>query len=124
MKLTTFLYKSSKSTSRGAFELAATGFTELCQEVRRRSAKEAGFSNLLDEWLDECLAILKDEEKVKRLCNTRRSAGLPFMFVAICSADVGRRSKPLLMKTMMEIFPLAEDLSDEEVACHARNILR
>ena len=58
------------------------------------------------------------------MCNTRRSAGLPYLFSAICSCDIGKRGKPLLLKAMDKIFPLAKQVENPELSCHGRNILR
>ena len=117
-----FLDQLTHGRHRGAFELAATGFTNLCKDARCHNSSE--ISNLPEEWLRLTIDILSDEEKCKSLCNTRRSAGLPFLFTALCCSDVGQRGKPLLHQSMGVLFPLAKQVDNPDLSCHARNILR
>ena len=117
-----FLGQLTRGRHRGAFELAAAGFTSLCKHARTQTNPQ--IKELPDKWLEETFDLLRDEGKNRSFCNTRRSAGLPFLFSAICCADVGQRGKPLLHSSIKTLFPLAENVDHADRSCHARNALR
>jgi len=59
------------------------------------------------------------------LCNTRRSAGVPYLFSAIACADSATsKSKLLLKQIIATLFPIAAQNESPDISCHARNILR
>ena len=56
-----FILQLTRGRHRGAFELAATGFENLCKNARISENQE--IFSLPEIWLDSCLAILADNEK-------------------------------------------------------------
>ena len=117
-----FLGQLTRGRHRGAFELAAAGFTSLCKYSRTQN--DTRINQLPERWLEKTIDLLQDDGKNQSFCNTRRSAGLPFLFSAICCADVGQRGKPLLHYSIKTLFPLAENIDHTDRSCHARNALR
>ena len=111
----------TRARHRGAFELAAEAFRSLCIQTRKGETTK----HLLDEWCQECLAIITDKTKIDALCQTRRSAGLPHLFAALACADAATtREKAVLRKLVNVFMPIAAQSQSPDDSCHARNILR
>lgn len=64
---------------RGAFEQVYCGFSQVCNALSRCAVDEE-LRRLPSEWLKDLIADLEDDQSAAKLCATRRSAGLPFMF--------------------------------------------
>uniref|UniRef100_A0A1Y1MLP0 tRNA (32-2'-O)-methyltransferase regulator THADA n=3 Tax=Photinus pyralis TaxID=7054 RepID=A0A1Y1MLP0_PHOPY len=84
---------------RGAFEQASVGFSNLCSVIWRLEGTSV--SSLPAQWLGDITAILNGAsfEGVKS-CETRRSAGIPFMVQAILSTEPITASSKLFEKCM------------------------
>lgn len=89
---------------RGAFEQVYTGFSLLCNalwkytnlhfvlrtivliSIESRSPIES-LHRLPEAWLLDVIGDLLDAKRVTKLCATRRSAGLPFLFQVLNQAE-------------------------------------
>lgn len=79
-------------------------------------------------WVDEVLNMLKGigfEKIFKKLCSTRRSAGLPFMIIAILTTEPTQGS-PVFEKCIRTLLDICKDMSveNERALTHSMNILR
>ncbi|GAB0092286.1 hypothetical protein DMENIID0001_072760 [Sergentomyia squamirostris] len=104
---------------RGAFEVSAVGFSKLCSRLCMERTPEV--ANLPKDWLDDLLnAILLtvNETKYKKLCGTRRSAGLPFLIQSILTS-----CDPSLFHGAMKRL-LKESKLSTDGRIHTMNVLR
>ena len=54
----------------------------------------------METWLDDAFLFFHDQSRMTELCNTRRSAGLPYLFCSIACADSATsRSKDLMKES-------------------------
>ncbi|KAI9564730.1 hypothetical protein GHT06_008471 [Daphnia sinensis] len=107
---------------RGAFEQVYCGFSQLCYALWRSSKSE--LHNCPASWLLDLVQDLKDNESAAKLCATRRSAGLPFIFQAILSPEVEMGSGELFKNTIESLLEIASNGVAHECRIHALNILR
>ncbi|XP_057370348.1 thyroid adenoma-associated protein homolog isoform X2 [Daphnia carinata] len=107
---------------RGAFEQVYCGFSQLCYALWRSSKPE--IHNCPTSWLLELVQDLKDNDSAAKLCATRRSAGLPFIFQAILSPEVEMGSGELFKNTIESLLEIASNGKSNECRIHALNILR
>ena len=90
-----FTNQLTKARHRGAFELAALGFKNLCIQTKKSDSAE--INGLMETWLEDAFLFFHDQSRMTELCNTRRSAGLPYLFCSIACADSATsRSKDLM----------------------------
>ncbi|KAK9874674.1 hypothetical protein WA026_005494 [Henosepilachna vigintioctopunctata] len=108
---------------RGVFEQAYVGFCLLCECYWRSNQKY--INSLPVTWLRRGLSLVKGEEVDDRLCSTRRSAGMPFLIMAILTTDPSL-DHAAFHTTMAELTVLAEEPNEEKIEyrTHALNILR
>ncbi len=72
---------------KGAMEMQYEALLEFCEGVH--NSENSDMRGLPDKWLRSVLEALKvDQDWVKKLCSTRRSAGLPYLINAILQATV------------------------------------
>ncbi|KAK5650107.1 hypothetical protein RI129_001136 [Pyrocoelia pectoralis] len=90
---------------RGAFEQAAVGFSSLCSTLWRLEGTTV--NSLPIQWLDDIKSILYGTSSggVKS-CETRRSAGIPFMVQAILSTEpttANAKHFIIFMKSLLDV---------------------
>ena len=71
-----FTHQLTEARHRGAFEMAYTGFSQLCHALWMSS--EEVLCQQPSMWVGELLESLESTSVAKLLTVTRRSAGLPF----------------------------------------------
>ena len=71
-----FTHQLMEARHRGAFEMAYTGFSQLCRALW--VSPEEQLSQQPSAWVGELLEPLQSSSVAKLLTVTRRSAGLPF----------------------------------------------
>ena len=71
-----FTHQLTEARHRGAFEMAYTGFSQLCHALWMSSDRE--LSQQPAVWVGELPESLQSSSVAKLLTVTRRSAGLPF----------------------------------------------
>ena len=103
---------------RGAFEQVYCGFSQSCNALSRCPDDE--LNRLPSEWLRDLIRDLDDDESAAKLCATRRSAGLPFMFQAIFSLEVEMGRDELFAYSMESLLTMASSKG----SIHSLNILR
>ena len=101
---------------RGAFEQAYVGFCSLCSFMW----SNAKYKNVPVKLLEDTLEGL---EKSNKFCNTRRSAGVPYLIQAVVSTEPSLSNHSSLKLTLDRLIKLCKD-SRDEVRIHAYNILR
>ncbi|KAI6648375.1 Thyroid adenoma-associated protein isoform X2 [Oopsacas minuta] len=116
---------------RGAFELTYVGFVKLCNCLWL-SPTPSVFS-LPSIWLQEVLSNLLNNEKRETQmnllsCATRRSAGLPYLVLAILSNEPKHLNNKYLSITMDTLTTIAAKVvqspEDIIIQVHSLNILR
>ncbi|XP_044736983.1 thyroid adenoma-associated protein homolog [Chrysoperla carnea] len=124
-----FISVLATTKHRGAFEQTYVGFTKLCK--RLWSEKSGKLADLPRNWIEELLVDITNTNEMnvnKKLCATRRSAGLPFMIQAlettalevIGTVDLFKNG----METLLEICEKYRKQVNCEPCTHAMNILR
>lgn len=112
-----------QSRHRGAFELAYAGFVQLVRTMWSCSVSK--LQTLPQVWVKQLMERVKGHD-ADDLCSTRRSAGVPFFFLAVVSTEPainGRRSLKFVMKNLIGIA--SEPITSENTNhVHSRNILR
>ncbi|XP_045467658.1 thyroid adenoma-associated protein homolog [Harmonia axyridis] len=108
---------------RGVFEQAYLGFCIICEEYWIYPNKE--LSKLPMQWLRRGLDLVTGVKVDNRLCSTRRSAGMPFLTLAILTTDP-TLDKASVRLTMQELMAAAGNLEEDrmEYRTHSFNILR
>ena len=116
---------------RGAFELTYVGFVRLCQCLWLSPTDSV--CDLPALWLEEVLSSLQNKESQKSQlkllsCATRRSAGLPYLVLAILANEPKHLNNKYLSITMETLTRLADKAVDTPedviVKVHCLNILR
>ena len=116
---------------RGAFELTYVGFVRLCRCLWVPSTDS--LCDLPTNWLEEVLSSLRNndsqESQLKLLsCATRRSAGLPYLVLAILANEPKHLNSKYLSITVETLTILADKSVDTNedviVKVHCLNILR
>ncbi|XP_044756832.1 thyroid adenoma-associated protein homolog [Coccinella septempunctata] len=108
---------------RGVFEQAYLGFCIICEEYWIYPSKD--LSSLPMQWLKRGLDLVTGVKVDSRLCSTRRSAGMPFLTMAILTTDPSL-DKASVRLTMKELMTAAANLDEDrmEYRTHSFNILR
>ncbi|KAH8287256.1 hypothetical protein KR054_004991, partial [Drosophila jambulina] len=127
-----FLLLLAETKHRGAFEQAYVGFTLLCRRFWHSDAVR--LNQLPDQWVNEAMAMVsgKEEEEQyhpsRRLCSTRRSAGMPFMLQALICTELKLGTHATLHRCMHRLLEVCERRSPGPAAItarsHALNIMR
>ncbi|KAK4882973.1 hypothetical protein RN001_006292 [Aquatica leii] len=110
---------------RGAFEQASIGFRNLCTRLWR--LLDTPVNSLPVKWLETVTSLLlgTHSEGIKS-CETRRSAGIPFMVQAILSTEPvsagSSKNFDSFMKTLLEVGSNETFLAEQRIL--ALNILR
>ncbi|KAH8385213.1 hypothetical protein KR200_008044, partial [Drosophila serrata] len=125
-----FLLLLAETKHRGAFEQAYVGFTLLCRRFWHSDAVR--LNQLPDQWVNEAMAMVSGEEEqhqaTRRLCSTRRSAGMPFMLQALICTELKLGTHATLHRCMRRLLEVCERRSPGAVAItarsHALNIMR
>ncbi|KAH8265775.1 hypothetical protein KR038_000025, partial [Drosophila bunnanda] len=125
-----FLLLLAETKHRGAFEQAYVGFTLLCRRFWHSDAVR--LNQLPDQWVNEAMAMVSGEEEqhhaTRRLCSTRRSAGMPFMLQALICTELKLGTHATLHRCMHRLLEVCERRSPGAAAItarsHALNIMR
>ena len=116
---------------RGAFELTYVGFEKLCNFLWKSPLSNV--CNLPAKWLGEILYNLHNNNERKTQlnllsCATRRSAGLPYLVLAVISNEPKHLNNEHLSITMDKLTSIAmkvvESPEDIIIKVHCLNILR
>ena len=116
---------------RGAFELTFVGFIKLCNCLWNSPLDNV--CSLPAKWLQEVLNnLLNNEKQITQLnllsCATRRSAGLPYLVLAIISNEpkhLNNKHLSITMDTLTSIaMKVVESPKDIIIKVHCLNILR
>lgn len=116
---------------RGAYEQAYIGFCRLCTRLWTMPNEKTMKWPIM--WLTEILDMLSGMETKKqafrKLCATRRSAGLPFMVQAIVTTEPINRNNETFHHCMDTLLNFCENHSatpnsNETALMHSMNILR
>lgn len=115
---------------RGAFEQSFLGFSNLCLRLWR--SHEPQLHSYPTKLVEKIARIVSGESTdesdteldVKKLCITRRSAGVPFMVQGVATAESQVCSSTALTFCMRTFLNVAINGSVEESRTHSLNILR
>lgn len=117
---------------RGAFEQSFLGFSNLCLRLWR--SHEPQLHSYPSKLVEKIAKIISGESiaiesadteiDVKKLCATRRSAGIPFMVQAIVTTESQVCSSSALHFCMTTFLNIAKTGPVEESRTHSLNILR
>lgn len=116
---------------RGAFEQSFLGFSNLCLRLWR--SHEPVLHSYPMKLVEKIAAIIAGEKTdddpdaeldVKKLCATRRSAGIPFMVQGIATTESQVCSNRALTFCMNTFMSIAKSGPVEESRTHSLNILR
>ncbi|KAK8783118.1 thyroid adenoma-associated protein homolog [Amblyomma americanum] len=115
-----FMDQMSSVRHRGAFEQAYTAFQKLCHVLWR--CKHPELANLPTTWLGNIMAVIRE----KGVCATRRSAGIPFIVLAILVSEPEVRALAAFHRAIRELLVLAtlDTEASIEPKVHAMNVLR
>ncbi|CAG0885197.1 unnamed protein product [Darwinula stevensoni] len=99
----TFQRLAVQCRHKGVIEAVGVAMTAYCKALL-----EKGFSNVLEQFLEETLEFVEGQGKDKRVSITRRGAGIPILFLAISSAEPTRcLQRPLGEQTMSNLLKIA-----------------
>ncbi|XP_057665069.1 thyroid adenoma-associated protein homolog isoform X1 [Diorhabda carinulata] len=108
---------------KGVFEQAFVGFSHICDSLWASS--NSTLNCLPKKWLEDTLLLCTGETPSDKLCATRRSAGLPFLILALIT------SEPIIDKTRFHHFVKGlikvtnnHEESNIEYRTHCMNVLR
>lgn len=116
---------------RGAFEQSFLGFSNLCLRLWR--SHEPELHSYPTKLIEKIAAIISGERTgnepdtdldVKKLCATRRSAGIPFMLQGVATTESQVCSTTALTFCMKTFLHIAKTGPVEESRTHSLNILR
>ncbi|KAH8345153.1 hypothetical protein KR059_007006, partial [Drosophila kikkawai] len=122
-----FLLLLAETKHRGAFEQAYVGFSLLCRRFWHSDAVH--LNQLPEQWVNEAMAMVEEEaQPTRRLCSTRRSAGMPFMLQALICTELKLGTHATLHRCMHRLLEVCERRSPGAAAItarsHALNIMR
>ncbi|XP_047534374.1 thyroid adenoma-associated protein homolog [Vanessa atalanta] len=117
----------TETKHRGAFEQVYVGFTRMLTSLWRSRNPE--FNSLPKLWLEELLSSIESGDPDRRLCSTRRSAGLPFMIQALVITELQVHGNPggfeaCTGRLLRLAGAGADDAAAARTRCHALNVLR
>uniref|UniRef100_A0A2M4CQW9 Putative cell cycle-associated protein n=2 Tax=Anopheles darlingi TaxID=43151 RepID=A0A2M4CQW9_ANODA len=132
-----FIELLSETKHRGAFEQAYVGFSKIC--LRLWGSPHAELHQLPMHWIkqllnaitnsngrgEECIGCEFSEISVKKLCITRRSAGIPYIIQALITSELQvntTKGLQFCMKTLLELCYSIK--SSSQTRTHSLNILR
>ncbi|MFH4975136.1 hypothetical protein AB6A40_001845 [Gnathostoma spinigerum] len=104
----------------GAFRAAVDGFEAFCKNSW--NSVNRGHRIQSELWLQEILNTLNGGQDIKRLCVTRRSAGLPFLICGILATEPPSRKSKSLGTAVNVLLDLNE--REDHLQVHSLNILR
>lgn len=113
---------------RGAFEQSFLGFQNLCLRLWR--SHEPQLHSYPMKLVEKIAGIISgerttdDDLDVKKLCATRRSAGIPFMVQGVVTTESQVHSTTALTFCMNTFLDIAKTGRVEESRTHSLNILR
>lgn len=121
-----FLLLLSEIKHRGAFEQAYLGFSMLCH--RFWNSDEPSLNRLPPIWLNEAMELIADRDGGRKLCATRRSAGVPYMLQALICTErkLGTHNTfNRCMNMLLEVCELRQPgAAAAKARSHALNIMR
>lgn len=119
----------AETKHRGAFEQSFLGFSNLCLRLWR--SNETKLHSYPMKLVQKIAAVISGERvdddtdlDVKKLCATRRSAGIPFMIQGVVTTEVQVCSSAALTFCMNTFLNIAKTGVVEESRTHSLNILR
>ncbi|KAJ8917148.1 hypothetical protein NQ315_012640 [Exocentrus adspersus] len=113
-----------ESKHKGVFEKAFVGFAVICEAFW--VSKNSNLNCLPKVWLKEALDICTGEEECDDLSWTRRSAGLPFLILAVLTTEPVANNRATFHETMRKLLAISQikDKSYEKYKIHSMNVLR
>lgn len=121
-----FLLLLAEIKHRGAFEQAYVGFTMLCR--RFWHSDEPSLNRLPPIWLDEAMELIAGRDAGRKLCATRRSAGVPYMLQALICTELKlgtHNTFSRCMSLLLEVCELRQPgAAAAKARSHALNIMR
>lgn len=106
------------SKHNGSIQKTHLSFCEIATALLKHQEME----DLVTYWLDHLLDIVKGDQ-IRSNAWIRRSAGLPYGFLAILHAEPSKTNRILLSKTMTTLLEYSRE-DDFETKVHSLNILR
>ncbi|CAL8123751.1 unnamed protein product [Orchesella dallaii] len=110
------LYLLKNLIHRGVFEQVYVGFKIIATRLWKSS--NPNLSNLPEKWLQDAM----DQEHISSKSITRRSAGLPFIFQALLSAESD--NEVFLHKWLQRLLIFDESPDLTPIRIHSMNVLR
>ncbi|XP_070495997.1 tRNA (32-2'-O)-methyltransferase regulator THADA [Chironomus tepperi] len=126
-----FLESLTNIKHRGAFEQCYSGFLQYCYSLTSSHCFE--LHNLPSKIIKNILGSMTENSddlqdkkliRMKNLCSTRRSAGLPFIMQALLLAEIKISKYENFHFTMKTLLDLGRCGSELEARIHSLNILR
>ncbi|XP_023011741.2 thyroid adenoma-associated protein homolog [Leptinotarsa decemlineata] len=108
---------------RGVYEQAYISFSVICDSFWTSSNPK--FNCLPKLWLQDALRLCTGEKQSSKLCVTRRSAGLPFLILAILGSEP-TFSKPRFNHAITVLLEKCKNINhgNNEYRVHCLNVLR
>lgn len=120
-----FLLLLAEIKHRGAFEQAYVGFSMLCR--RFWHSDEPSLNRLPPIWLNEAMQLIASDGG-RKLCATRRSAGVPYMLQALICTELKLGTHNTFSRCMSLLLGVCEQRQPGAEAAkarsHALNIMR
>lgn len=120
-----FLLLLAEIKHRGAFEQAYVGFSMLCR--RFWHSDEPSLNRLPPIWLNEAIELIASDGG-RKLCATRRSAGVPYMLQALICTELKLGTHNTFSRCMSLLLDVCEQRQPGADAAkarsHALNIMR
>ncbi|KAJ8945809.1 hypothetical protein NQ314_009031 [Rhamnusium bicolor] len=112
-----------ESKHRGVFEQAYVGFSVICDSFW--TSANSNLNCLPRTWLLDALSLCTGEIHSKKLCPTRRSAGLPLLILSILGTEASPE-RPVFKEAMKTLLNVCEnvDPTNDECRIHSMNVLR
>jgi hypothetical protein len=104
----------------GVLDKAHAALLEMCECLM--VSREAAMIGLVMEWLDSLLRTIRNQEHTESWI--RRSAGLPYCFMALLQAEPSRRQSVLMGHAVKELLALARNSVNWRTTVHGLNVLR
>lgn len=121
----------SETKHRGAFEQAYVGFSKLC--IRLWGSQLSELHQLPMKWLQEMVNVINSDGSIdngdtslnpNKICSTRRSAGVPYMMLALITSELQVSSSKGLQFTVRKLIDLCRTGPTATTRTHSLNILR
>ncbi|CAD6184937.1 unnamed protein product [Caenorhabditis auriculariae] len=112
-----YLRELTQGKHKGAFETSVDGFEKLCRFLWKSTNEEHPKPI---KWLEEIMDVEENSQRLLSPCSTRRSAGLPYLVVAITITEPdGSISFDYAIECLFEMTMKSLDLR-----IHAMNIMK